>query len=83
VQDDPYPPAPEPTAAEREALVLLDPYNSLADLLALARAARGENIAAMAILLTSGSAGGMLIATVKLLAELSTDAAMVEPAARR
>jgi hypothetical protein len=79
VQDGPYPPAPEPTAADREALVL-DPYDSdLADLLALARAARSENTAAMAILLTSGSAGGMLVAAAKLLAELSTDAAMVEP----
>lgn len=77
--DDDYPPAPEPTPAEREPLVL-DPYDSdLADLLALVRAVRSNNYTAMAFLLTSGSPGCMLVSAAKLLAELWEDAVTLDP----
>lgn len=75
VHDDPYPAAPEPTPADRQPVVL-EPYDSdLADLLALVRGVRSGNTVAVAFLLTSGNAGLMLITAVKLLAELTRDAA--------
>jgi len=68
-----------PSPADRVPVVL-DPYDSdLADLLALVRAFGSEDTEAVAFLLASGNAGLMLVTAVKLLAELTTDAASVEP----